>query len=56
MDDDIAVFAEHQLYTAAPDGFVMPFVENYDRLQPMLAREIRSDLIVKIIELFSQNT
>ena len=29
----------------------MPFVENYDRLQPVLAREIKSDLIVKIIEL-----
>lgn len=39
------------LSDAAPDGFVMPFVENYDRLQPMLAREIKSDLIVKIIEL-----
>ena len=39
------------LSDAAPDGFVMPFVENYDRLQPVLAREIKSDLIVKIIEL-----
>ena len=39
------------LSDAAPDGFVMPFVENYDRLQPMLARESKSDLIVKIIEL-----
>ena len=39
------------LSDAAPDGFVMPFVENYDRLQPMLAWEIKSDLIVKIIEL-----
>ena len=39
------------LFDAAPDGFVMPFVENYDRLQPILAREINSDLIVKIIEL-----
>ena len=29
----------------------MPFVENYDRLQTMLAREINSDLTVKIIEL-----
>ena len=36
---------------AAPDGFVMPFVENYDRLQPILAREVKSNLIVKIIEL-----
>lgn len=39
------------LSDAAPDGFVMPFVENYDRLRPILAREIKSDLIVKIIEL-----
>ena len=39
------------LSDAAPDGFVMPFVENYDRLQSALAREIRSDLIEKIIEL-----
>ena len=39
------------LSDAVPDGFVMPFVENYDRLQPILAREIRSDLIGKIIEL-----
>lgn len=39
------------LSDAEPDGFVMPFVENYDRLQPMLAREIKSDLIAKIIEL-----
>ena len=39
------------LSDAAPDGFVMPFVENYDRLQPILAREIRSDLIMRIIEL-----
>ena len=39
------------LADATPDGFVMPFVENYDRLQPILAREIKSDLIGKIIEL-----
>ena len=29
----------------------MPFVENYGRLQPILEREIRSDLVAKIIEL-----
>ena len=29
----------------------MPFVENYDDLKSILAREIKSDLIVKIIEL-----
>ena len=39
------------LSDAAPDCLVMPFVENYDRLQPILAREIKSDLIEKIIEL-----
>ena len=39
------------LSDSAPDGFVMPFVENYDRLQPILAQEIKSDLIVKIIKL-----
>ena len=39
------------LSDAEPDGFVMPFVENYDHLQPILEREIKSDLIVKIIGL-----
>ena len=28
-----------------PDGLVMPFVENYDGLAPLLAQEIRSDLM-----------
>ena len=39
------------LSDAAPDGLVMPFVENYDCLRPMLAREGKSDLIERIIEL-----
>ena len=39
------------LSDAARDGFVIPFVENYDNLQPILARESRSELIGKIIEL-----
>ena len=39
------------LADAEPDGIVMPFVENYERLQPILAREVRSDLIGKIVEL-----
>ncbi len=38
------------LSDAAPDGLVMPFVENYDRLKPLLTREIKNDLIAKIIE------
>ena len=33
-----------------PDGLVMPFVENYDGLAPLLAQEIRSDLIDRIVE------
>ena len=36
---------------AAPDGLVMPFVENYAHLKPLLAREIKTDLIAKITEL-----
>ena len=39
------------LSDAAPDGFVMPFVENYEHLKPLLAREIRTELIGKITEL-----
>ncbi len=34
-----------------PDGLVMPFVENYDGLAPLLAQEIRSDLIDRIVVL-----
>ena len=36
------------LSDAEPDGFVMPFVENYGFVQPLLAQEIKSDLIAKI--------
>ena len=36
---------------AAPDGLVMPFVENYAHLKPLLARERKTDLIVKITAL-----
>ena len=39
------------LADAEPDGFVMPFVENYDLLGPLLAREVRSGLIDRIIGL-----
>ena len=39
------------LSDAEPDGFVMPFVENYAHLKPLLAREIKTDLIAKITEL-----
>ncbi len=36
------------LSDAEPDGFVMPFVENYGFLQPLLAQKIKSELIAKI--------
>ena len=36
---------------AAPDGLVMPFVENYAHLKPLLAQERKTDLIAKITEL-----
>ncbi len=39
------------LADAGPDGLVMPFVENYDGLKTMLAREIGTDLIARITEL-----
>ena len=39
------------LSDAVPDSFVMPFVENYDYLKPMLTHEIKSELVIKIIEL-----
>ncbi len=39
------------LFDAETDGFVLPFVENYDRLKPLLMREIKNDLIAKITEL-----
>ena len=34
-----------------PDGFVMPFVENYRYLKPLLAQEIPCGLIPRIVEL-----
>ena len=39
------------LSNAAPDGFVMPFVENYAHLKPLLAREIKTELVEKITKL-----
>ena len=39
------------LSDAVPDGFVMPFVENYAHLKPLLAREIKTELVEKITKL-----
>ena len=49
--EEAHVLLARALSDAGPDGFVMPFVENYDKLKTMLAREIRTDLIAKIMEL-----
>ena len=39
------------LADAEPDGFVIPFVENYRYLKPLLAQEIQSGIVQKIVEL-----
>ena len=39
------------LAAAEPDGFVIPFVENYRYLKPLLAQETQSGLVRKIVEL-----
>ena len=39
------------LADAEPDGFVMPFVENYRYLKPLLAQEIQGGLVQKIMQL-----
>ena len=39
------------LADAEPDGFVMPFVENYRYLGPLLTQEIQGGLVQKIVEL-----
>ena len=39
------------LSNAQPDGFVMPFVENYQLLKPLLMQEMQSDLLAKIMAL-----
>ncbi|MGN0389757.1 MAG: LuxR C-terminal-related transcriptional regulator, partial [Wujia sp.] len=49
--EEAHAWLQRALSDAEPDNFVMPFVENYDLLQPILARESKSALIVKIIEL-----
>lgn len=43
-------FLSGALSDAEPDGFVMPFAENYEGIRPILEREIRTDFIARIIE------
>ena len=45
------VLLTRTLADAEPDGFVLPFVENYRYLKPLLAQEIQSGLVQKIVEL-----
>ena len=49
--EEAQVWLKKALSDAEPDGLVMPFVENYDILKPLLEREIKNDLISKIIGL-----
>ena len=49
--EEAHVFLARALADAAPDGFVMPFVENFQLLRPMLSREIVTPLIEQILEL-----
>ena len=39
------------LADGSPDGFVMPFVENYRYLKPLLTQEMQGGLVQKIVEL-----
>ena len=49
--EEAHAWLKNALSDAAPDGFVMPFVENYAHLKPLLAQERKTDLIAKITEL-----
>lgn len=49
--DEAHIWLSQALSDAAPDGLVMPFVENYDALEQILTRETKSGLISAIIAL-----
>ena len=49
--EEARAWLEKTLSDAAPDGFVMPFVENYDYIKPLLARETQSPLAAQIMAL-----
>ncbi len=49
--DEAHIWLSQALSDAAPDGLVMPFVENYDDLEQILTQETKSGLISAIIAL-----
>ena len=49
--EEACTWLRQALSDAAPDGLVMPFVENYAHLKPLLAQELKTDLIAKITKL-----
>ena len=49
--DEAHIWLSQALSDAAPDGLVMPFVENYDDLEQILTRKTKSGLISAIIAL-----
>ena len=49
--EEARAWLEKALSDAAPDGLVMPFVENYDYIKPLLAQETQSPLAAQIIAL-----
>ena len=49
--EEAHIWLRKALSDAAPDELVMPFVENYEHLKPLLVREIKTELLAKIAEL-----
>ena len=48
---EAAALLAQALSDAAPDGFAMPFVENYVYLHSLLAQEVQTSFLAQIIEL-----
>ena len=49
--EEARAWLEKALSDAAPDGLVMPFLENYDYIRSLLARETQSPLAAQIMAL-----